>query len=260
MDLIAAGITLGAALIAAVIDAFTGEIPEWLTIPLAVIGLIYAYLNGYIVAALIVAAITLGVGYAMYYTGQLGGGDVLLLTGIGAWIPFVLPPRFGAIAYVFNLPFAVLFLGLLLSSTFFSVYYSAMLGKKNKWFYAVPLPYPFLSPLLAVTYGAIITSILGTRYREDLFVRERPVDELVPEDVLAEDVEGLPPGKHVLEKKDIELLKKRGIKSVKILDNLPRFGPFIFLALLVILWIESNPANLDSYASALLSLKIYLLP
>jgi len=225
-----------------------------------VLGIIYAYLNGYFAAALIVAAITLGVGYAMYYTGQLGGGDVLLLTGIGAWLPFALLPRFGAIAYVFNLPFAVLFLGLLLSSTFFSIYYSAMLGRKNKWFYAVPIPYIFLSPLLAVTYGAVVTAILGTKYREALFVRERAVEELVPEDVLAEDVEGLPPGKHVLERKDIELLKKKGIRSVKILDNLPRFGPFILLALLAILWLESNSTYLDSYASALLALKINLLP
>ncbi len=260
MDVVAAGITVCAATIAAVIDAFTGEIPEWLTIPLAVFGLIYAFLHGYGTSAMIVAAITLGVGYAMYYTGQLGGGDVLLLTGIGAWMPFVLPPQFGAIAYVFNLPFAVLFLGLLLSSTFFSIYYSAMLGRSNRWFFMIPIPYLFLSPLLAVTYGAIVTATLGTKYREELFVREKSVEDLVPEDVLAEDVEGLPPGKHVLEKQDIELLKSKGIQRVKILDNLPRFGPFILLALLTILWFESNPANLDLYASALLSLKIYLFP
>jgi len=260
MDVLAATAVILASAIAAIIDAFTGEIPEWLTIPLAVLGIIYAGIQGYLMPALIVAAITLGTGYAMYYTGQLGGGDVLLLTGIGAWMPLILPRSWGAIAYVFNLPFAVLFLGLLLSSTFFSIYYAAMLGKKNKWFYTIPVPYPFLPPILALTYGATITAILGTRYREALFVRERNVDELVPEDVLAEDVDGLPPGKHVLEKRDIEMLKRNGIKSVKILDNLPRFGPFIFLALLAVLWLEIHPGNLDSYASSLLALKIYLLP
>jgi len=252
--------TVAASTIAAVIDAFTGEIPEWITVPLIITGLAYAALAGYFVQAFIVAAITLALGYALYYTGQLGGGDVLLLTGIGAWIPLALPEKWGAIAYIFNVPMIVLFLGLLYSSLFFSVYYTWILSKDRRWMLALLLPYPFLPPALALTYGTIVTAYLGNRYRDALFVRERSVDKLIPEDVLAEDVEGLPPGKHVLEKKDIERLKEMGVKTVKILDNLPRFGPFTLLALLTVIYLMAHPMNLDAYASALFSFKIYPLP
>jgi Flp pilus assembly protein protease CpaA len=249
--------TLTAAGISAIIDAYTGEIPEWITVPTILLGLIYAWFFGFFWTALAVVVITLALGYALYYTGQLGGGDVLLLAGIGAWIPTALPQSFGWIAIAFNVPLIILFLGLLFSSVFFSVFYSLQLGEENKTFLWIPLGYAILPPALAVTYGAVITSILGTKYREVLFVREKPIDDVLPEDVLAEEIPELPPGKKVLEKKDIALLKERGVKTVKILDNLPRFGPFIFLALALLLWFVSNPSNLDSYAATLFTLKIH---
>ncbi len=252
--------TLVASLIAAVIDGFTGEIPEWLTVPTIVLGIAYAAVSGYAVPSIAVAAITLAVGYALYYTGQLGGGDVLLLAGIGAWIPTVVPENFGILAYVLNTPLTILVLGLIYSSIFFSIYYSLRLCKKKRWYCLAIAPYPFLPPLLAATYGTVLTAYFGTAHREYLFVRERRVENLLPEDVLAESVECLPPGKKVLERKDIMLLQKSGVKTVKVLDNLPRFGPFIFLALVTVLWLVAHPGNMDSYASALLSLKINLFP
>ena len=66
----------------------------------------------------------------------------------------------------------------------------------------------------------------------------------MPEDVLAEDVKWLPSGKRVLERKDLEILKKKEVKSVKIMHDLPRFGPFLFFALLLLLWLEANPLNI----------------
>ncbi len=240
-----------ASAIAAAIDAYTGEIPEWITIPLALTGITYAWFAGYFVASLVAAVATLAVGYLLYYTGELGGGDVLLLTGISAWKPFVVLAGIHTPSAL-----AILVLGLVLSSVFFSVFYSLQLGVERRAFLVIPIPYLFLPPVLAALYGAGVTSYLGQKYRSELFVRERKVNDLVPEDVLAEPVDVLPPGKKVLERKDIDLLREKGVKSVKILDNLPRFGPFILLALLLLLVLEANPSYLHCYAATLFPLNL----
>ncbi|MDN5358765.1 MAG: archaeal preflagellin peptidase FlaK [Candidatus Diapherotrites archaeon] len=248
-------VIIAATAAAAIIDGYTGEIPEWITIPLMVSGIAYAFFNGFFTESVIVTVATLGVGYLLYYTGELGGGDVLLLAGISAWKPWI---ELAGIPIPASL--IILVLGLMLSSVFFSVFYAILLGRKRKTFLAIPIAYPFLPPALALLYGAAVTAYLGQKYREDLFVREKSVDQLLPEDVLAEPVDALPPGKKVLEKKDIETLKERGVKTVKTLENLPRFGPFILLALLMLLWLESNPLYLQYYASSFLSFNVRLYP
>jgi len=244
-------VIIGATALAAVIDAYTGEIPEWITIPLMITGVAYAWFSGFLWTSILATIITLGIGYVLYYTGELGGGDVLLLAGISAWKPFI---NIAGVPIPSSL--AVLILGLLLSSVFFSVFYSLQLGKKRKVFLAIPVPYLLLPPILAALYGAGVTAYLGQKYREELFVRERKVRELVPEDVLAEPVDALPAGKKVLEKKDIETLQRKGVKTVKVLDNLPRFGPFILLALILLLYLEANPSELYNYAAPLLPLNV----
>lgn len=246
---------IGAATIAAITDAYTGEIPEWLTIPLMISGVIYAWITGFWQVSLVAMLATLAVGYLLYYTGELGGGDVLLLSGISAWKPFIT-----ILGIQIPSALAILVLGLLLSSVFFSVYYSLQLGRKDARFYWIITPYAVLPAIWAAAYGATVTATLGQRYRNELFVRERRVEDLVPEDVLAEPVDVLPPGKKVLEKKDIEVLREKGIQTVKILDNLPRFGPFILAALLLLIYVESNSLELYNNASALFSLNISLYP
>ena len=241
----------GAAALAAIIDAYTGEIPEWITIPLMITGVVYAWFSGFLWTSLLTTILTLGIGYLLYYTGELGGGDILLLAGISAWKPFI---NIGGVSLPSSI--VILILGLLLSSVFFSVFYSLQLGKKRKAFLVIPLPYLFLPPVISALYGAGVTAYLGQKYRNDLFVRERKVEDLVPEDVLAEPVDTLPAGKKVLERKDIETLRKKGVKTVKILDNLPRFGPFILLALLLLLYLETNPSEIYRYAAPLLSLNV----
>jgi len=226
-------VIIGAAAVAAIIDAYTGEIPEWLTIPLMATGLMYAATTGSFTTSLVAMVGTLVVGYLLYYAGELGGGDVLLLSGISAWKPII-------VVAGIQIPsaLAILVLGLLLSSVFYSIYYLLQLGKNNPILRAFIIPYAVLPPALAVVYGAVVLSVIGQRYRNELFVRERSVDELLPEDIIVEPVRGLPPGKKVLEKKDLEMIRNAGVKRVKILDNLPRFGPFILAALLTLLYVE----------------------
>ncbi len=227
-------------------DAATGEIPEAITVPLMVSGLVYAWLHGFLPLALAMVTTTLLVGYALYYTGQLGGGDVLLISGISAWFPTIL-----------GLPTPlVLFLAATIAAAiFYSAYYLVKLGKP--YVYAL-IPYPFLPfPLLAL-YALALYYYVGTAKREELFVEERDVDELLPEDVLAEEIPVLPPGRRVLGEGDIERLKKAGIRRVKILVNLPRLGPFIFVAFVALLAFEANPIYLYACCLSLLPLHVKL--
>ncbi len=235
------------AIAAGVYDAFTGEIPEWITIPLIALGLIYAWIEGFFVTALIVAAATFVVGYIFYYTGLLGGGDGLLLTGIAAWVPMV---KIGAASL--PTPLVVLPLSLVLSPLFYGPFLSLWLAEKKdrKWALAI-IPEIILPPGFAVIYASGLTAYVGDRYRNDLFVEEKPVDRLIPEDILAEPVDVLPPGKKVLERKDIELLKEKSIKSVKTLEHLPRLGPFIAAALLIVLLLATGAIDIKTYGTSL---------
>ena len=120
----------------------------------------------------------------------------------------------------------------------------------------------FLLPLpLLLPYALALYYVLGTKERERIFVKEVSVDELRPEDVLAEDVEGLPPGRKVVGEKEIEILKRRGVKRVKrvkILVNLPRLGPFIALAFLPVFLAEAHAVDLYPALLSLLSLHVKL--
>ncbi len=239
-------IPLIASAVAGAWDALTGEIPEAITIPLIVSGLVYAWLGGFPLVSLAIAVATLIVGYALYYTGQLGGGDVLLISGISAWFPtfFGIPS-----------PLILFLAATIAAAIFYSAYYLVKLGRP--YVYAL-IPYAFLPlPLLAI-YALALYYYVGTAKREDLFVVERDVEDLLPEDVLAEDVPILPPGRRVLGESDIERLKKAGVKRVKILVNLPRLGPFIFIAFVALLLSEAHPVYLYACGLPLLPLNVKL--
>ena len=71
-------------IICAILDARFGEVPNWLTIPVMFIGIIYAIFIGWervgLVAIAFVALIIL------FYLGSMGGADVKVLTALaGLW-------------------------------------------------------------------------------------------------------------------------------------------------------------------------------
>lgn len=85
--LIAHGLALLIAAIAAVTDFRTGEIPNWLTLPpLAAAPLAYGLIDGIWAAVASIAAIAVCglVPYLLFRRGAAGGGDVKLFAAIGA--------------------------------------------------------------------------------------------------------------------------------------------------------------------------------
>ena len=101
--LIPAAIALGAVCIAVYTDLRKRIIPNRLTIPLIVVGILCHLLLGvYLwdlsaaVSGPVGAAIAFGIGYAMWLTGGWAGGDVKLFTALGALLPMFSPPHASA--------------------------------------------------------------------------------------------------------------------------------------------------------------------
>ena len=198
-------------LLAALWDQKTGEIPDWITVPGITITFFYGLVSD---PSVIVSMILFGVlGYLLYRYGLTGGGDILLILST---IPFLPDPILS--------PFLVLLGGLVITSLLYGIYYN--LNKPH-----LIIPVPFLPLFLLPLYGTLLFALVDKKR----FVKEVRVEELVEEDVLAESLKGFP--KKVIEKGDKERLKELGYERVKILVNLPKMGPGLFLAyLLIVFW------------------------
>jgi prepilin peptidase CpaA len=92
-------LTIVVALLAAIVDARTGHIPNWLTLGALVIAPVLAFARGGLAMAgmSLLGAVICGIGpLVAFFRGGLGGGDVKLLAAIGA----LLGPRYGLDAEV----------------------------------------------------------------------------------------------------------------------------------------------------------------
>ncbi len=204
-------------LVAAIYDWKTGEIPDWITIPGVVLAFFYGLLKQ---PSILIPFISFAVvGYFMYRYGFVGGGDVLLILST---IPFISNLPGGVF-----LPFLVLLGGFVTTTTLYGIYYQL---KKP----LLLAPLLFIPIFLIPLYGTLLFALVG----KERFVREVNVNELKEEDVLAE----IPPGfnKKVIEKGDKERLRALGYEKVKILVNLPKMGPGLFLTyLFLVFWREA---------------------
>ena len=82
-------VTLCCAMIAAITDLTTSKVYNVLTIPMVIAGLIYHSLTGGLIGlAGSFLGLIIGFGLVMlpFLMGGMGGGDVKLLAGIGAWV------------------------------------------------------------------------------------------------------------------------------------------------------------------------------
>src|SRR5215211_5201799 len=81
---------LGAMLcIAAGIDWRERRIPNWLTVIMALSGIAGSFMGGHVAApgqAMLGLLVGFAIPFVLFAMGALGGGDVKLLAGVGAWL------------------------------------------------------------------------------------------------------------------------------------------------------------------------------
>jgi len=260
--------------IAAYTDYKTGLIQNWLTYPLMIIGLLLlgyeSFLSSipfginYFFNVLLIAILIFGIGFFLYKAGKLGGGDIKLFLGIHLVIPYYL----GQVMILW-----LLIVSSLLSVLFVSVYYLYLLKKKLKLrnmfkimlkrkflvlksilmfliFFVFLLVFVLKFQVSNLYFLVLIPLLLGLKLmifeeevRKYIYLKQKPISKLEDGDVLALDfikknllIELKLTKKNILEEEDIKRLKKiKGLKTLPIFDSLPRFGPFIFFGILIII-------------------------
>ncbi len=249
-------IVLIASAISAYTDYKTGMVFDKITYPLIAIGVLLNLLEQQWLG-LALGIIVFVFGYAFYFGGKIGGGDVKLFTGIALVLPF-----FGNGIFLLNALFVSAVIAVVCFTAFFAGKYLLKKGldfNENKkgilnaaLFGGVLLLYLFfVFQLRVLSLFSIIALAIPLLFglvflafekgiRKEFFLKSIKLSELEEDELFASEFEkpetvkllGLK-FKGVLGKPEIEKLEKAGIKEVLVYRDAPRFAPFFFFGCLV---------------------------
>jgi Flp pilus assembly protein protease CpaA len=249
-------------------DMKTGYIYDKITYPLIAIGLVITFYEFNIINFLLqgiwlnsgtiqlgIAALVFGVGYLLYYSGKIGGGDVKLFVGISLMIPLqgIMP----FVAYV------IVIAGMLSILALSAYYIPKYLAKKPNLkenfsrmilalFIGVAIAFYFLMlmqfeiiPVELIALFAVVV-FLGLIFiafergiKREFFLKRVSIDALEEDEVIAYEFLGLEERKHfdkykgIIGEKEIQRLKDEGFKELPVYRNLPKFAPFVFVACII---------------------------
>ena len=240
--------------ISAYTDIKTGYIYDWITYPLIVIGIILTIITQQWIG-LLLAGLIYGVGWLAYRSGKMGGGDIKLLAGIA-----LVQPTYEGMVF----PLAVLLIGALSACMVFCMYYvGGFLVSKPKIHWNTPrkkgagiLLVVFIALFLYMNAqlpaGGItlllleIAMILGLIFyafedevKKHAFLKRIPLSELEDDEVLA--IEHLTKEEKekwgtkindLISREDIPALKHKGLTTIPVYRNLPKFAPFLLTGIL----------------------------
>jgi len=264
-------IVLVGSLIGAWTDFRTGLIPDKITYSLIGLGI---YLNvteilvtrnwfASIKELFAVAVAVLILGYLLYYSGKLGGGDVKLFLGISLVLPFSGQQFFPLNVFLLQ----ALFFSAIISVTFISVYFLVKYARKGiEWkenyagirnavfsgiifslyfyflFSFTSFPFRNYSFLLIPIFCALLFLAFEKGIKKAFFLKKVSLGKLEEDEVIATEfldkkiLKGLGLGfKGVIGEREIEKLRKLKVSKIPVYRDLPRFGPFIFLGVIIAL-------------------------
>ncbi len=236
---------------AAYTDAKTGLIFDWITYPMMALGIVMNLLE-WNLAGLALGAGVFALGYAIYYMGKIGGGDVKLFAGIGFLMPFYQ-------GQVFLMQ--SLFASSILAVAFYAAYYLSKYFRKgvgvkeNKAgikkasllalaigaYLAVSAFYAVISQatalFLAIPLGLAVLFIAFEKgIRREFFLKQVELEKLEEDEVIASEFlsQGLKEKlglklKGVFGEKEVAKLKTLGVKKVPVFRGMPPFAPFVLL-------------------------------
>jgi Flp pilus assembly protein protease CpaA len=251
--------------LAAYTDYKTGYIFDKITYPMIAIGIL---LNAFELGKDIsiekffelfsVATIIFFIGYLLYFLGKIGGGDVKLFTAIGLLLPLE-KGIFPFNVFVLN----SLILAGISSLTFYGVYYILKYARKGidlkensegikkasalalltafYFFMVYSVGMQKLVLVLVVPLSiALIFIALEKGIKREFFLKKISLQEIEEDELIAiefqekETLKKLNLGlKGIIGEKEKNELKKLGVKELMVYRNLPKFGPFIFVGVLI---------------------------
>ncbi|MDP2665948.1 MAG: A24 family peptidase [Candidatus Diapherotrites archaeon] len=255
IPLIQMGANLLAGALAAYTDWKTGYIYDWITYPLIGLGIILSLLTQNWLGIVLGAGIYL-IGKLAYRTGKIGGGDIKLLAGIA-----LVQPVFGGMLF----PLVVLLVATLLASIVFGFVYVGQLWKtrpriewkKKKWgktmvyllvtvgaltYMAINPIFPLLAILIfalalgsGLLYQVFEDEIKAKQFLQHLSVETIEEDEVVAIEHLDTKTKTKWGGKFptLIGPTEAKRLKQLEIHTIPVYRNLPRFGPFLFLGMVI---------------------------
>jgi len=268
-DIILVSIGFAWIIAASIFDIKTREIPDWISFSLIAIGLgiraihsLYYWDHHYILYGVIGLAVFFVIGNLMYYTKQWGGGDSKLLMGLGAVFGSYLDV--GLFNPNLDLPFIVILaFNILVAGAVYGIIYGLVLGiihrkkvlpllkKQNKWFLIIGFLFSliifivgtFMNELILFLVTALVFFLLVLilffikAIDKVALIKTVKVESLREGDWLLKDI--VKNGKTIcsckglgITMKDVEKLKKAGIKEVVIKDGLP-FVPSFLIGMII---------------------------
>jgi len=228
-------------------DAKTGYIYDGITYPMIIIGIILSliqlqYFN--LISGVAIFAIL----FVVYKIGKIGGGDVKIFTGIALLNPY------NELNFLVTLGFFAAISSMVFYSVFFSIKYlrTGFVKKDNEkgirsaLFLGAVLVAYFVIMLQTGIIGIEFITLVGVPFafgllfiamqegiKKEFFEKNISLAKMEEDEVISENnsekILKILNGKKLLGDKEIKLLKKNGIKSVIVLRDLPKFGPFIFV-------------------------------
>lgn len=240
--------------IAAYTDHKTGYIHEWLTNMgiFAGVVLLFLYNPSYAWFNIGIALFIFAIGFIFFIFGQLGGGDVKLFTVIALLLPYenqIIPPILLVFIYSGFLCIIGVFASLLPKMTKIKKFHlidslSSLMFLLLSFFMIYNFSQIFDIYRLAALSTIFLISTIMLFFRtelKNLYVGYLPAEKIQEEDILVVD---LLPNEIVRKyklnalvmKSDIEKIKKiTEIKEFPVYLNLPRFGLYIFLSVILYL-------------------------
>ncbi len=251
--------------LAAYTDKKTGYIYDWITLPLIFLGIIinlFVFPFSKNLSFFTTGAIIFAIGFVIYYLGKLGGGDIKLFLGIHFMLPYLndqlfilwvlvtscfLGVIFISIKYIFILFKKIKFTKKLLVAKipsiitsfvlfvlfFVFLYFSVNYSDISSWFYLTLIP---------ILLGLFI-NIFQEEVKKHIYLLWKEVKDIEDGDVIASEyltksleakLKPILRNKKVIEEKDIKLMiEKKITQKLPIYYFLPKFGPYIFLGIIV---------------------------
>jgi len=231
-------------------DYKTTYIYDWITYPMILSGIVLLFFKADWLVGIITAAAVLIFFYPLYRYGKIGGGDIKYFMGLSLLIPTYQ-------GFVFLLP--VFIIAAILAGLFFGVkFIYSFIGKKQyntvekkqlilRILFSIIVSFIF-SIFVYLMYDIWLTVLVFIVFLISLFVLSFQnlfyldfAKTIKTKDILEDDIVDLnclnKKGTKLFDKKLLEQLKKNKVLEVVVYRNLPVFGPFLFLGVIIALFI-----------------------